>query len=280
MSLAQTGPSDAVRRPGPEAVAAVSVAVLTLAAWMALFAEAVLLAPDGATPFLEALCRPLGASGTDLPSVLRDVGVAAGLWAVMSVAMMLPTAVPMVFAFVDQMPATRRRASAPVFLVAGYLGVWLVVSVVAAVLQVGTGLALRVVPLPGPLPSILAGVMLGAAGFYQFSDRKLAFLSACRHPFPAGIADPLPPAGRVFAMGVEQGRRCLGCCGAMMATMLVSGTMNLAWMGGFAVLMTVEKLAGSVRLSRAIGILLVAAGLAVAVAGVGPERVWQWAVSR
>ncbi len=43
-------------------------------------------------------------------------------------------------------------------------------------------------------------------------------------------------------MGLQQGVACLGCCRAPMALSFVGGTMNLVWMGGAMVLMTIEKL--------------------------------------
>lgn len=42
-------------------------------------------------------------------------------------------------------------------------------------------------------------------------------------------------------MGLQQGVACLGCCRAPMALAFVGGTMNLVWMGGAMVLMTIEK---------------------------------------
>ncbi len=43
-------------------------------------------------------------------------------------------------------------------------------------------------------------------------------------------------------MGLQQGVACLGCCWALMALAFAGGTMNLLWMGGAMVLMTIEKL--------------------------------------
>lgn len=42
-------------------------------------------------------------------------------------------------------------------------------------------------------------------------------------------------------MGLQQGVACLGCCRAPMALAFVGGTMNLVWMDGAMVLMTIEK---------------------------------------
>ncbi len=166
-----------------------------------------------------------------MSALLSDAAVNAGFWMVMSVGMMLPTAVPMVLGFASiGIKGTPSGSAGPVLLIAGYLGVWLAVSIAAAVLQVGAGQLAARVPLPPAAGTILAGMLIGAAGLYQFSPWKMAFLGACRHPLPdleAGIALAVP----ALRLGVGQGVRCLGCCGPMMAIMLVAGAMNVAWMG-------------------------------------------------
>ena len=262
-----------LRRPSPEAVAVTALGVLVVGAWAALVVEALRLG-GGADAFVQALCRPVGTPALDPAGLLRAVAVTSALWMTMSVAMMLPTAVPMVLGFVDLLhrrgAVGRRASAAPVLLVAGYLCVWAVVSVAAAVLQEAAGQVAARIAVPEPAGIILAGLLVGAAGLYQFSDWKMACLGACRHPLPDLEDGFALHAAAVLRLGAGQGMRCLGCCGPMMAIMLVAGAMNLAWMGLFAVLMTVEKVTSGLLVPRAVGVLLVAAGVALGVSAVGP----------
>lgn len=268
-------PADArsLPRPSPHVVAVVAIAILVLGAWAALVVEAMRLG-SGPDAFLQALCRP--GARTDAATgaaLLGGVALAALLWMAMSVAMMLPTAVPMVLGFVDLLDrrggTAARSSAAPLLLVAGYLAVWAVVALGAALLQAGFGWIAALVALPDAAAAILAGAVVGAAGLYQFSTWKMAFLGACRHPLPDLDRGFAPDAAAVLRLGVGQGLRCLGCCGPMMAIMLVAGAMNLAWMGLFALMMTLEKMTEGPLVPRIVGVLLVAGGLALGISAVG-----------
>ena len=261
-----------LRRPSPEAVAVTALGVLVVGAWAALVVEALRLG-GGPDAFVQALCRPVGAAAEGPGDLLRAVAVTSALWLTMSVAMMLPTAVPMVLGFVDLLArrgaAGGRAAAAPLWLVTGYLGVWAGVSVAAALVQEGAGRAAALLAVPEPAGVILAGLLVGAAGLYQFSDWKMACLGACRHPLPDLEEGFALDALAVLRLGVGQGVRCLGCCGPMMAIMLVAGAMNLAWMGLFALMMTLEKMTEGPLVPRIVGVLLVAGGLALGISAVG-----------
>ncbi|MCP8939498.1 DUF2182 domain-containing protein [Alsobacter sp. SYSU M60028] len=252
-----------------ERVAALAIAALTLAGWTALALEAGR-AGWGADALWQAVCRPVGLErGADLAGLAADYAVAAGFWVAMTMAMMLPTAAPMALSYAEEAAGGGfgPRPASPLVLIAGYLAVWTPVALAAAALQVGGGLALAWLAPPPRVAAALAGLAMGAAGLYQFSDYKLACLSFCRHPLDAAAAR----AGRtgVFRLGVGQGVRCVGCCWAMMALMLAAGTMNIVWMAVFAVLMTLEKTSSGVWMPRLIGAGLIAAGFAVAAGEAG-----------
>ena len=253
--------------------AALAVVVLALAGWAALFAEA-LRVGTASDPFLQALCRPV-ALERGAP-VLGELAVAAALWCAMSLAMMLPTAVPMVLAYADV--AERRavdglRTASPVALIAGYSAVWIAVAILAALLQAAGAALLARWALPAPALAVLAGTAIGAAGLWQFSETKQACLAACRHPLPALEGGAAGRAWPVLRLGMDQGIACLGCCGAMMAMMVAVGAMNLVWMALFALAMTVEKMTAGRSVPALLGVVLIAAGLAVAAGGVGVEAI-------
>jgi predicted metal-binding membrane protein len=243
-----------------------ALALLSLAAWAALLAQA--WRAGGDASFLAALCQPAaGVAAPGLAGFVSGWAATAGLWALMSVAMMLPTSLPMLASYRDAACVTSRPAASPAWLAAGYLAIWFAVSALAALLQVAfVRLAAGWSP-PAGLAPILAGGLVGAAGLYQFSPLKLRCLAFCRHDVRR--EDLSGSARGTFVLGLRQGLGCLGCCGAVMALMLLAGVANLFWMAGFALLMTVEKLTVGLWAPRLIGAILLAAGFAVAVTPVG-----------
>lgn len=266
----------------PMAVAVAVVAALTLLGWAALLVEA---SKGGFTAeaFTRALCRPMAIErGTTLADIASSFAVSAGLWIAMSLAMMLPTAAPMVLTYAEiaeTAAAKGKAAVSPLVLVAGYAAVWIGVSIAAAALQT---VAVALWPrfgLPERAVTILAGTAIGAAGLYQFSEIKHSCLTLCRHPFPTLFGRWSDRPSRVFRLGVDQGVKCFGCCWALMALMLVAGAMNLFWMAAFSLLMAIEKMSSGPWVPRAIGIVLVAAGFLVALGAVGLDSVGRWLMS-
>ena len=169
-------------------------------------------------------------------------------WTVMMVAMMLPSAAPLILLY-------RKGASAvsTAKLVAGYLLVWALAGVPAYFAH-------------AELPMSVGPLALAAAGIYQLTPLKTACLRRCRTP-----ADFLVQRwGRgAFRLGAEHGAWCLGCCWALMAVLVMVGSMGLAWVVGVAALVAVEKLTRHGELwARLSGIALL---LAAIIQGV---RVW------
>jgi predicted metal-binding membrane protein len=249
-----SGPLHVLGRP--RAIAIACIVVLVAAGWIYL---GVMLA-DG-EGLLAALCAPtFGASaGT---TALQAVLVFA-MWAAMALAMMLPTAGPMILTYADLAETAARRgepAASPLVLTAGYVGVWLSVAVVAAALQM---LLVRLALLDPAMTSaspLFSGAAFIVAGVYQFSALKHACVTQCQRPFTYFFANWTAEPRAVFRQGVQQGLYCLGCCWAMMGLMLVVGTMNVLWMAGLGAIMTIEKVGRTTRFSRAVGALFIVAG--------------------
>jgi predicted metal-binding membrane protein len=161
------------------------------------------------------------------------------MWAAMALAMMLPTAAPMLSAYLDIAEAAREKSAEivpPFVLAAGYAAVWLGFAAAAATSQL---------ILAGIAPSFqspsFAGGLLVLAGLYQFAPLKHACLTKCRRPMPYFMAHWTTAPLGVFKMGLHQGALCLGCCWALMALGLAAGFMNLAWMAGLTLVMVLEK---------------------------------------
>jgi predicted metal-binding membrane protein len=163
------------------------------------------------------------------------------MWAVMMVAMMLPSAAPMALTF--HRVANRRKDPGSTFhFVTGYLLVWIVFSILATVLQgrlQAMGLLSRMQVLN---PNWLAGGLLVLAGLFQWSALKHRCLTACRTPIGFLATHWRPGQIGALSMGLRHGAYCLGCCWALMALLFVFGVMNLVAVVAIATLVAFEKL--------------------------------------
>ncbi|MFA5539106.1 MAG: DUF2182 domain-containing protein [Gemmobacter sp.] len=238
---------------------------LVLAGWVALWAmgqERAALSGSFGLALLAELC------GGDV-AALRFPALFA-MWAVMSAAMMAPTAAP---AFATWMRLPRGGSGGPVgtmALMGGYLALWLGASAGFALAQRGLALNGLVGADGGSLSLWLTAGLFLMAGGYQFSRLKGACLSRCRAPLTFFVAHWRPGPTGAFAAGLRLGLVCLGCCWALMALAFVGGMTNLLWMGLATALMVVEKLpeAGR-RLTRPLGGALLLAGGAAALLAMG-----------
>ena len=189
----------------------------------------------------------------------------------MILAMMLPTAAPMIFAYAEMADTAARkgqRVASPVALIAGYGLVWLGFAAVAAVLQAALTRAALLDPSMASTSALFSGAVFVAAGMYQFSALKHACVTRCQRPFPFFVANWSDRPRDVFRLGVRQGLYCVGCCWAMMLLMFAVGVMNIVWMAALGFIMAAEKIATTARFSRAIGAAFAAIGIAFIAAAV------------
>lgn len=190
-----------------------------------------------------------------------------GTWSLMMAAMMLPTASPMIDAFVRVQANNRARGNrfvSPLAFVAGYLLVWCSIGVIAFVLARWLEeLAMDHMWLMDN-GARLGGVLIIAAGVYQLSPLKRVCLGKCRTPMSfvaTSWRDGTPGAVR---MGIEHGAFCLGCCWLLFAILFPLGIMNVAIMAVVTALIFAEKvLPQGERVSRFAGFALVAYGFVV-----------------
>jgi predicted metal-binding membrane protein len=203
---------------------------------------------------------------------MQPVGWSAGyafvvfmMWCVMMVAMMAPSAAPVVLihaAIGRKQENADRPLSATALFVAGYLTVWTVFSLVATALQWGLeslGIVTGMMEIASP---VIAGLVLISAGLYQLTPLKRVCLKHCQHPLTFILQYWRPGKAGAFRMGLNHGRYCLGCCWFLMALLFVGGTMNLIWIAGIAVYVGIEKFAvGNRWLTIATGVTLTLVGL-------------------
>ena len=257
-ALGRLGPSEtrlAAITARPKIVAVVCVVGLTALGWGACG----LMPTDSARTWTDVLCRPLLGHSLGLEAMLL-----LAMWLPMTLAMMLPSAAPMILTYAEIADTAARqgeRVASPLVLTAGYLAVWLGVALAMTPLQV---VLMSVIPHAPPQgPVLLAAASLFAAGLYQFSRLKQACLSLCQRPFQFFFVNWTDRPRGVFALGLRQGLYCLGCCWALMLVMFAVGIMNVVWMAILAAVMTIEKLTTTARFSGAIGAVLIAMSAAL-----------------
>jgi predicted metal-binding membrane protein len=242
------------------------LAVMVLAAWWYLFHT------RAAMPGMDMSgmdMRGMDMSGMSMPESqqwgLTAVLLLFVMWAVMMVAMMVPSAAPMVLAFLG---VNRRRQSAgrqfvPVgIFVAGYLAVWTAYSAVATLAQWGLHKAALLSPAMAATSPFLSGGLLIAAGIFQWTPLKHMCLKGCRSPLSFLMSEWRDGRAGAFIMGLRHGSYCVGCCWVLMALLFVAGVMNLLWVAVIALFVMAEKsLPRGELLGHVTGVALVAAGV-------------------
>lgn len=192
------------------------------------------------------------------------------MWSLMMVAMMLPSAAPMIGTFDNlarRKPGPAAKAWRTSAFVAGYLVIWIGFSLVATALQWSLqGLGL-VTPMAVSASPLLTYGLLAIAGLYQFSPLKHACLRYCRSPIGFLLMEWRPGVSGAWAMGLKHGTYCLGCCWAVMLLLFVAGAMNLAWIVFLTAVVAAEKmLPPTPWTSSAIGAVFLSASVALFVA--------------
>jgi len=189
------------------------------------------------------------------------------IWIVMMVAMMFPTAAPMILMF-SKIYTSKRQQELPfvptwVF-VSAYLLVWSLCGVVAYPLAVGfeqlAGQSMWLMD----NAARLGGVVLLLAGLYQLSPLKDICLSKCRTPLQFILSSWHDGYGGAFRMGLEHGTFCLGCCWLLFVILFPLGIMNLAVMALVTALIFAEKaLPIGRQISKLAGVGLIVYGVLV-----------------
>ena len=184
-------------------------------------------------------------SGVAMPRQEWDTRYAflmLAMWWVMMIAMMLPSAAPMILAFskVSREHAGGGSRAVAAF-VAAYIVVWGGFSVLATVLQWALDGHDLLSPDMASGNSTFGGVLLIAAGLWQLTPLKHACLRHCRSPFYYFVHRWRDGVGGAFHMGFGHGAFCLGCCWVLMALLFYGGVMNIWWILGLSIYVLIEK---------------------------------------
>ncbi len=189
------------------------------------------------------------------------------IWVAMMVAIMFPTAAPMVLMFARVHARKRQRAQpfVPTWVFVGaYLVVWTLLGVVAYAAAVGAErLADRSMWLMDNAGRI-GGMILIVAGLYQLSPLKYRCLSQCRSPLAFVMTSWREGYGGALRMGLAHGVYCAGCCWLLFVILFPLGMLNVAALAVLTALIFAEKsLAIGRQLRWVAGTALVAYGMLV-----------------
>jgi predicted metal-binding membrane protein len=189
-----------------------------------------------------------------------------GSWTVMTIAMMLPTSVPLIATFQTIAGERPDRSLLIALVVIGYLAIWAMVGVV---FYAGGALFQRFAAdstwLQGRT-SAGSSLLLIVAGLYQFTPLKYRCLDKCRSPlsFVLGHWQGEHERRNAFRLGVHHGLFCVGCCWALMLLMFAVGIGNVVWMLLLGAVMAVEKnVSWGRKIGAPLGVLLTIGGLAM-----------------
>jgi predicted metal-binding membrane protein len=186
------------------------------------------------------------------------------MWAVMMVAMMLPSAAPVILLVLG---VYRRRDNsdarvAAASFVLGYVLVWTAFSAAASALQVGLHRRAILTADMRLGSTAVSGVVLVIAGVYQWLPVKRLCLAHCQSPVGFISRHFREGAWGGFTMGVRHGTFCVGCCWLLMALLFAVGVMNLLWVAALTALVLIEKLfSRGATFGRVAGAALAAWGL-------------------
>jgi predicted metal-binding membrane protein len=238
----------------------IGMAGVVAASWLVLGRMSGDMAGMGGAASAHAGMAMAGMGGPSAPTLAANFV----MWAVMMLAMMLPTVAPSaaVFSMLSARREPQRSGRTTALYVAGYAAVWIAYAAPAALLQWVLTHALLLDAMARSSSTLLSAAILLAAGAYQFTPLKTACLSKCRAPLGYFMAKWRDGARGALELGVQHGSYCVGCCWALMTVMFVVGAMNLAWMGLLALLLLGEKVIPAAwRFDRLVGLTLVLAGL-------------------
>jgi predicted metal-binding membrane protein len=208
---------------------------LVVSAWLALWIW-------GRSPYGRYLghqqLAEIGTGSLLLPITLYLVG-----WTLMTVAMMLPTMLPLLEIFRRLTMRRQERSELMALVIAGYLGVWMGFGVAAHMFDWVLHQVVEHISWLEANAWVIGAVTLLLAGSFQFSRMKYRCLDKCRAPlsFVMEYWQGRHDRRNALLLGINHGIFCVGCCWALMLLMFAVGVGNVAWMLVLAAVMAVEK---------------------------------------
>ena len=231
-----------------------------------LFSSAPDARPELVKPMVAALVV-LGVAGAAWAAMIRQSSsmAAAGMglgpierfaasWMTMMAAMMLPSAIPLVFEFARAAEGRSGWQVATAAVAVTYLGIWLVFGLVCYAVFTTAGM-------PWPNQALVVGLALALAGAYALNPIKRASRARCREL--CALHGPLPfnLMRSAVVVGARYGLSCLGCTAGLMVAMVLIGMSSLWWAALLAIVVFVYKWAPQLRMREEVVLSLALAVL-------------------
>ena len=202
---------------------------------------------------------------TRMPSQtwLSAVASFVGMWAVMMVAMMMPSLAAALQHYRDVVRGTAKTQLGwlTALVGGGYFFIWTMFGMAAYTLAISVAAMEMHQPALARLTPIAVGLIALIAGAYQFTARKAHYLACCRET-PGATHMLRAEAGSAWRYGLRLGLHCACSCAGLTVVLLVFGVMDLRAMAFVTAAITAERLApAGERVARVIGGLLIGAGL-------------------
>jgi predicted metal-binding membrane protein len=245
----------------------VIAAIATIAAWTYTVSRAGAMTPSMPMPGGWSMSMAWMSMGHQSP--LAHAAMFLGMWAVMMVAMMLPSVMPVVLLHQRLIESRVNRGGTPagsqVLLLAGYFSIWVAFGAVAY----AAGMTVAAAAMRSDRVSVLVpaatGLVLAAAGVYQLTQWKQACLRHCRSPLEFFARREIRRAADSWRFGLHHGAYCAGCCWALMVIQIALGVMSVPLMALVALVILLEKQwRHGELLARVVGATSLGAGLFLA----------------
>ena len=190
-------------------------------------------------------------------------GSFVGMWAVMMIAMMMPSLAPTLQRYRDVVRGVTgaQLGWLTAFVGSGYFFIWTMFGMAAYT----SGIAVAAMEMHQPalarLMPVAVGFIVFIAGAYQFTAWKAHYLACCRE-MPGATHMLRAEAGSAWRYGLRLGLHCACSCAGLTVVLLAFGVMDLRAMALVTVAITAERLApAGERVARVIGGLLIGGGL-------------------
>jgi len=226
--------------------------VTALLAWLAIV-NRWLPMPGGSMDVPMRMSDPGAPEAMAISNGLTGAALYVAMWAVMMVAMMYPSSVPLFRLYYKTIEGatTAGRAARVGAFMGTYALVWTLTGVVPLVVNAVVPVA-AVANENGPL---LFGTTLLLLSGFQLSSYKHRCLRRCRTPLGFLMEYHEPGVRGAARTSFRFSVFCVGCCWALFAVMVAVGSMNLLWMAGLTVVLSLERVVSwGERLARGVGV--------------------------
>lgn len=205
---------------------------------------------------------PGGPEAMALSNGLTGISLYLFMWGVMMVAMMYPSSVPLFRMYCNTLNGTTRAGT--VGRVGAFMGTYALVWAATGVIPLAVNAVVPIAALANQNGALLFGGALLVLSVYQLSPYKNRCLTYCRTPLGFLMDYHKPGIRGAAEMSFRFSVFCVGCCWALFAVMVVVGSMNILWMGGITVVLSLERILGwGDRLANGVGVAAGIGGIVV-----------------